>query len=77
MELHSNSARLCTCVGYIIHFYVISDVLSFQNFFKTWLTDCGTDQEHIRIMLPSVFTPIGEGILRPVVLLLFANKRRT
>ncbi|XP_031557539.1 meiosis 1 arrest protein-like, partial [Actinia tenebrosa] len=29
------------------------DPSSFQNFFKTWLIDCETDQEHLRIELPS------------------------
>ncbi|KAJ7379177.1 male meiosis chromosome separation [Desmophyllum pertusum] len=37
------------------------DVLSFQNFFKTWLLDGGTDQEHLRITLPSAFTQDSEG----------------
>ncbi|CAH3019570.1 unnamed protein product, partial [Porites evermanni] len=31
------------------------DVLNFQNFFKTWLLDCGTDQEHLRLSLPGAF----------------------
>ncbi|XP_078359773.1 meiosis 1 arrest protein-like isoform X2 [Oculina patagonica] len=37
------------------------DILSFQNFFKTWLLDGGTDQEHLRITLPSAFTQDSEG----------------
>lgn len=32
------------------------DVLSFENFFKTWLIDGSTDQEHLRLILPSAFT---------------------
>ncbi|XP_074612698.1 meiosis 1 arrest protein-like [Acropora palmata] len=32
------------------------DVLSFENFFKTWLIDGSTDQEHLRLTLPSAFT---------------------
>ncbi|KXJ14015.1 Meiosis 1 arrest protein [Exaiptasia diaphana] len=34
------------------------DPISFQRFFKMWLLDCETDQEHIRIELPSPF-PLG------------------
>lgn len=32
------------------------DVLSFENFFKTWLIDGSTDQVHLRLTLPSAFT---------------------
>ena len=49
---------------YIVSFVfipVIADVLSFQNFFKTWLLDGSTDQEHLRITLPSAFTQDSEG----------------
>ncbi|CAH3104454.1 unnamed protein product [Pocillopora meandrina] len=37
------------------------DVLSFENFFKIWLLDSSTDQEHLRIILPSAFTQDSEG----------------
>ena len=37
-----------------------ADVLSFQNFFKTWLLDCGTDQEHLRLSLPGAFNQNNE-----------------
>lgn len=37
-----------------------ADVLSFQNFFKTWLLDCGTDQEHLRLSLPGAFNQDNE-----------------
>ncbi|CAH3043281.1 unnamed protein product, partial [Porites lobata] len=36
------------------------DVVSFQNFFKTWLLDCGTDQEHLRLSLPGAFNQDNE-----------------
>ncbi|XP_027045665.1 meiosis 1 arrest protein-like [Pocillopora damicornis] len=32
------------------------DVLSFENFFKIWLLDSSTDQEHLRIILPNNVT---------------------
>lgn len=40
------------------HFYLenLADILSFQNFFKTWLLDGGTDQERLRLIIPSAFT---------------------
>ncbi|XP_068708098.1 meiosis 1 arrest protein-like [Montipora foliosa] len=31
------------------------DVLSFQNFFKSWLIDGSTDQEHLQLTLPNAF----------------------
>ena len=37
-----------------------ADVVSFQNFFKTWLLDCGTDQEHLRLSLPGAFNQDNE-----------------
>ncbi|XP_022802610.1 meiosis 1 arrest protein-like [Stylophora pistillata] len=37
------------------------DVLSFENFFKIWLLDRSTDQEHLRIILPGAFTQDSEG----------------
>ena len=46
----------------LVHFIpVVADVFSFQNFFKTWLLDGSTDQEHLRLTLPSAFTQDSEG----------------
>ncbi len=32
---------------------VENDALSLQNTFRSWLHDCGTDQEHLHLVLPS------------------------
>lgn len=56
----TNLRRLITN-SHIFHF---KDVLSFENFFKIWLLDSSTDQEHLRIILPSAFTQDSEGQLK-------------
>lgn len=45
------------------HLFHFKDVLSFENFFKIWLLDNSTDQEHLWIILPSAFTQDSEGQL--------------
>lgn len=55
-----NGALSSTCVS-LVFIPVIADVFSFQNFFKTWLLDGSTDQEHLQITLPSAFTQDSEG----------------
>ena len=37
-----------------------NDVLSLQNVFKSWLHDCGTDSEHLHLVLPPTHTYSGE-----------------
>ncbi|XP_072033026.1 meiosis 1 arrest protein-like [Amphiura filiformis] len=39
-----------------------ADFLSIQDFFKGWLHDCGTDSEHIHLLLPSKDENAAEGI---------------
>lgn len=45
----------------LVFIHLVADVLSFQNFFKIWLLDGSTDQDHLRITLPSAFTQDSEG----------------
>ncbi|XP_046367689.2 meiosis 1 arrest protein-like isoform X1 [Haliotis rufescens] len=54
-----------------------ADCVSLQNFFHGWLTDCGSDSEHLHIVLPSKYTDgsrlvlkcdLHEGILNPAQL---------
>lgn len=45
------------------HLFHFKDFLSFENFFKIWLLDSSTDQEHLRIILSSAFTQDSEGQL--------------
>ena len=40
-----------------------NDVLSLQNVFKSWLHDCGTDSEHLHLMLPPTHTYSGEQMI--------------
>ena len=34
-------------------FFFGTDFLSIQDFFRGWLHDCGTDSEHMHLLLPS------------------------
>ncbi|XP_006811757.1 meiosis 1 arrest protein-like [Saccoglossus kowalevskii] len=47
----TDNAVLLTC-GIVDVLDIENDELSLQNFFKSWLHDCGTDREHLHILLP-------------------------
>ncbi|EDO38400.1 predicted protein, partial [Nematostella vectensis] len=63
---YSSEVCACTCIsptssmdsgslgcGLVDTVTLQKDLLCFQNFFKNWLLDCETDQEHIRVVLPN------------------------
>ncbi|XP_020860974.1 meiosis 1 arrest protein isoform X1 [Phascolarctos cinereus] len=48
------STEECSILGTDIELQVIeNDTVSIESFFKAWLQDSGTDQEHLHLLLPS------------------------